>query len=155
MPVGSTSENPLVDAALVTNCMPVPPEFSPLGAAMYDYGEPPEKGRWPFNVLARDAVLYSCGTIALPDVPVEHRHAREELQRCLQLSKELAALMQGVDLVRTTALSSPLDAFYMAANIDEPAVAAISAAEVSRAFRGTIYPRTAIRIEPLREGESW
>jgi hypothetical protein len=140
---------------VVSDCRPVPSEESLLAGAMYDYGQPAERGHWPFNVLSRHALVYDCGLVALPDGPLQHRHSQEELDLCRRLSGEAAERMQGVDLVRTTATVSPLGAFFMAANVDAPLVTAVSAPEVRRAFGGAIYPPTGIRVEPLRVGEGW
>jgi hypothetical protein len=144
-----------MNGSFVSNCRPLPLEQFPLAGAMCDYGEPVEKGSWPFNVLSRHAIPYDCGLIGLPDEPLQHRHRQDELDLCRRLSAEAAELMRGMDLVRTVATVSPLLPFFMASNEEAAVVAGVSAAEVRRAFGGAIYPPTEIRIEPLREGEAW
>jgi hypothetical protein len=141
--------------SLVTDCRPVGRESVPFAGAMDDYDEPADKGRWPFNVLARDAVVYSCGAIALPDAPVRHRHRAAELDLCRRLAAEAAGLMEWVELVRSSSLNSYLGPFFMAANEDAPVVEAITPDEIRRAFGETIYPPAQIRVELLREGEPW
>jgi hypothetical protein len=130
---------------------------------MDDFGDPPDKGRWPFNVLARDAVVYSCGAIALPGIVVPHRHSEAELALCRRLSAEAAGLTSPepftpeswLYLVRTSSTNSFLGPFFMVANEGAPVVSSITADEVRRAFRGTIYPPAVVRVEPLREGDPW
>jgi hypothetical protein len=140
---------------LVTDCRPLPADANLFAGAMDDYGEPADRGRWPFNVLARDTVVYSCGAVALPEVPARHAHRADELALCLRLSAEAAEVMAEVYLVRSSSLSSYLYPYYMAANTDAPAVTAVTADEIRRAFGGTIYPPAEVRVEPLREGEAW
>jgi hypothetical protein len=152
-----------MDEPLLTDCQPDGRDSSPFAAAMDDYDEPAEKGRWPWNVLARDAVVYSCGAIALPGVGLLHRHSPSELALCRRLYAEAASLTSPepfdhevwLSLVRTSSTSSFLWPFYMAASVGAPVVTAITAEEIRRAFGGTIYPPAEVRVEPLREGEPW
>jgi hypothetical protein len=149
--------------ALITDCRPDGRENSPFAGAMDDYGEPADRGRWPWNVLARDAVVYSCGAIALPGTAVPHRHPAAEFALCRRLSAEAEALtspepftpQSWLYLVRTSSTNSFLGAFFVVANEGAPAVTSITADEIRRAFGGTIYPPAEVRLEPLREGQPW
>jgi len=126
------------------------------------YDEPAEKGRWPWNVLDRDAAGYTCGAIALPGATVPHRHAAAELALCRRLSAEAAGLTspEPFDLdvwlyLPRTAADGYLWPFYMAASEGTPVVTAVTADEVRGAFGGTIYPPAEVRVESLREGTPW
>ena len=133
--------------ALVTDCRPDGRENSPFAGAMDDDGEPHDRGRWPCNILARDAVVYSCGAIALPEAVEPHRHSAAEFALCRRLATEAAELASPepfapeswLYLVRTSSTNSFLGPFFWVAHEDAPVVSSITADEIRRAFGGTIY----------------
>src|SRR5438874_6832499 len=36
------------------------------------------QSEWPWNVLSKNAIAYSCGAIARPGVPIRHKHLPQE-----------------------------------------------------------------------------
>ncbi len=85
------------------------------------------------------------------------RHAVDpaELALCQRLATEAAGIMEGVDVGMGSESSDPFQAFFIAANVDEPVHATIDESLVRSKFGDTIFPLATISVEPLAEAGAW
>lgn len=142
---------------MVRDCDIDPDRLLPVRECMQTYGQDhlsPE-GEWPWNVVSKRAVAYSCGAIAREGAAVEHDHHPDELALCRRLSAEAARLMAGVDVGMGNEGSCPFRPFFVTANDGGKSPRKVTESVVRRAFGGTIYPGAEILVEPLRERGRW
>jgi hypothetical protein len=136
----------------------IPPSQRILAECMETYGmegDDPDHQEWVWNILSRQAVVYSCGAIGRAGDMVEHHHDPIELARCLQLSQAAAELMQGHSIGMGDEGDHELLPFYIPANAGTAAPAEITEDWLRLAFGGTIYPKAQMAIEPLEIGRTW
>lgn len=119
----------------------------------YAIGDP--EAEWPNNIISRRAVVYGSGRIARRGEPVRHAVDPEELALCRRLSAEAAAVMAGVPVGMGSQSGDAFRAFYVTANVDDPAPTAITEALIRARFGGTLFPPVTITVEPLVESGVW
>src|SRR5947209_8433000 len=125
---------------LVTDCKPDPERLAVFRECMETYGVDagaPADEEWPWNVVSRRAVAYSCGRIARAGEPVEHRHDPEDLAMCRRLSAEAAAVMEGTAVGMGSESTDPFRPFFVAANVGAAVPEAVNEQLVRRAFGET------------------
>jgi hypothetical protein len=110
---------------------------------------------WPWNVLSRATVAYSCGQLARRGDAVEHRHNPGEFALCRRLAAEVAEVMSGRDVGMGSNSGDPFRPYYRVANAGDPVPRRVTDRVIHRAFGGTIYPPTEIVVEPLAERGDW
>lgn len=138
-------------------CRLDPERLAAVRECMETYGQDhlfPD-GEWPWNVICKHAVAYSCGAIARAGAAVEHNHQPDELARCRRLASEAARIMAGVDVGMGNEGNCEFSPFFVAANARPKPPRKVTEAVIRRAFGGTIYPHARIVIEPLRERGRW
>ena len=119
----------------------------------YDVGEP--GAEWPNNMISRRAVVYGSGLVAREGDVVSHSVDADELERCRRLSREAAALMDGVNVDMGSESADPFQAFFIAANVDETVSTTIDESLIRAKFGNTIFPLATITVEPLEEQGTW
>jgi hypothetical protein len=86
--------------AMITNCRINPEPLAMIKECMntvgMDYVAP--NSEWPWNVISKSAVAYSCGKIAREGEKVEHNHDPGELELCMTLAEEAAKVMAGIEI---------------------------------------------------------
>jgi hypothetical protein len=121
-----------------------------------DYVAP--NSEWPWNVISKRAVAYSCGKIAREGEKVEHNHDPGEFELCEVLADEAEKVMAGseVGMGSEAALGTGiLLPFFVVANVGKKTPQQIDEGTIRDAFGGTIYPPTKIWIEPLIAAGEW
>jgi hypothetical protein len=141
--------------APITDFAPDAEKLAALRACLenYDVGDP--GAEWPNNILSRRAVVYGSGVIARQGAPVRHAVDPAELALCRRLAAEAAGIMAGVDVGMGSEAADPFQAFFIAANVDDPIPASIDESLVWSKFGGTIFPLATITVEPLDEAGAW
>jgi hypothetical protein len=119
----------------------------------HDVGDP--EAEWPNNIISRRAVVYGSGVIARRGEPARHAIDPDELALCRRLSAEAAEVMAGVEVGMGSESGDPFRGFFVAANADEPAPAAITEGLIRAKFGGTLFPPVTITVEPLAESGVW
>lgn len=148
---------------MITNCALAsigsrPPYQKVLAECMETYGmerDFPAHEEWVWNVISRQAVVYSCGMIGRAGAVLEHRHDPIELARCHQLAQTAAEIMQGQFIGLGDEGDHELWPFYITANDGVAAPAEITEDLLRAAFGGTIAPQATMAIEPLEIGTTW
>jgi hypothetical protein len=142
---------------MIRDCRIDPERLAPVRECMETYGQDhlDPDGEWPWNVISKRAVAYSCGAIARAGAAVEHCHQPDELERCRRLAGEAARFMAGVDVGMGNEGSCEFSPFFVTANVDQNAPRRLTEAVVRGAFGGTISPSAQIVIEPLWEQGQW
>lgn len=142
---------------MIRDCRIDPARLALFRECMETYGQDhlDPTGEWPWNVLSKKAIAYSCGAISRAGAGVEHCHQPEELERCRRLSGAATRIMAGIDVGMGNEGSCEFSPFYVAANVGGKAPRKLTEAVIRGAFGGTIYPAAQIVIEPLRERGQW
>jgi hypothetical protein len=140
---------------IVTDCHLDPERRKVFQGCMESYGLGDADPEWPWNVISRKAVFYSCGRIAREGAPVEHRHDPNEISLCRNLAGAATRTMQGCDIGMGSESSNPFRPFFVVANLQATVPATVSETIIRESFGGTIYPGAQITIEPLAEGGNW
>ena len=110
---------------------------------------------WPWNVISKNAVAWSCGYICRDDEPVSHTHDIEEFQLCYRLATEATGIMHGCAVGMGSESTDPFRPYHVVIPVGDPVPEAITGEVIRDAFGGTIYPPTEIVIEPLEERGEW
>lgn len=110
---------------------------------------------WPWNLISKHAVVYSCGMIARRNELTRHCHDPVELARCRDLADAAAGVMAGTYSGMGSESDARWEPFFVTANVGAAAPRGLTDAVVRAAFGGTIYPAAAIRVEPVEERGEW
>lgn len=113
----------------------------------YDVGDDSD-GEWPNNILSRRTVVYGSGTIARDGEAVTFAVDSEELDLCVRLANEAAALMEGEEVGMGSESGAGWSAFWIVAYVDEK-VEQINENLIRARFNGTIFPPATIQVGPL------
>lgn len=137
--------------------MPILSDFSPDDARLAvlkdcvdNYGVGDENAQWPNNILSRQTVVYSNGTIARAGDDVSFAVDSDELDLCVRLANEAAALMEGEEVGMGSESGAGFSAFWICANGEEKAEH-ISENLIRARFGSTIFPPASIEIGPISE----
>jgi len=146
--------------AMITNCRINPEPLAMIKECMNTVGmdHVAPNSEWPWNVISKRAVAYSCGKIAREGEKVEHNHDPGELELCKTLAEEAAKVMAGTEIGMGSEAAlgtGTLLPFFVVANFGKKPPERISGNIIREAFGGTIYPPTKIWIEPLLEAGAW
>lgn len=98
------------------------------------------ESEWPWNVLSKVTVAYTCGQFGRRGEATDHRHDPAEFVRCQQLAAEVTSIMQGADIGMGSNDGNPFRPYYRVANIDnavpenvtEPACVGSASRTISR-----------------------
>jgi hypothetical protein len=145
---------------MIVDCSIDPTRLSVIAECIETYGtasDSPEKANlaWTWNVISKNAVVYSCGAIGRNGEILEHNHDPIELDLCRQLSQAAADIMAGQFIGMGDENDHELLPFYITANAGMVTPVSLTEAVIRAAFGGTIYPKANIAIEPLEVGEEW
>jgi hypothetical protein len=142
---------------MIRDCQLDPERLSPLVVCMQTYGMDAHApgSEWPWNLISKNAVAYSCGMIARRGEQTQHNHDAAELARCRELAAKAAALMAGTYNGMGSESDAWWEPFFVTANCGLDAPRRLSEKVIRAVFGGTIYPAATIRIEPLAEGGVW
>jgi hypothetical protein len=110
---------------------------------------------WPWNLISKNAVAYSCGMIARRGESTQHSHDPAELARCRDLATAAAAIMAGTYSGMGSESDAWWEAFFVTANAGIEPPRRLTEDVIRATFGGTIYPLAAIRIEPIEEQSEW
>jgi hypothetical protein len=139
----------------ITHFDPDPDRFAVLRECTVNYGVGDPGAEWPNNLLSRKTVVYGSGRIAREGDSVRQEVDPDELALCRRLAGEAADLMAGVEVGMGSESSDPFRAFFIAANADDPVPEGIDEGLIRSRFGGTIFPPSAITVEPLAEAGRW
>jgi hypothetical protein len=110
---------------------------------------------WPWNVLAKSTIAFSCGLLAFRRNAEEHNHDAEEFALCSRLAAEVCRTMDGRDFGMGSNSGDPFRPYYAVANAGSKVPRRVTEKKIREVFGGTIYPPTKIVIEPLAEKGEW
>jgi hypothetical protein len=119
----------------------------------YDVGDP--EAEWPNNIISRRALVYGSGVVSRRGALVRHAVDPDELALCRRLALEAAGIVAGVDVGMGSESCDPFRAFFIVANVDEPAPRCIDEHLVRSKFGDTIFPQATITVEPLDDARVW
>lgn len=139
----------------LTNFAPDPQRLAVLAECIADYGVDEGDGEWTNNIISKKTVVYGSGVIAKQGEIVRHYVDPKELELCQQLADQVRQIMGDIDVGMGSESSTPFQAFYIVANIDDPIPEKIDEAFIRSKFGGTIFPPATITIEPLEEAGIW
>lgn len=142
---------------LISDCQIDPERIAPVRDCTETYGQGGDDpdNEWPWNVISKKAVAYSCGQICRRDDIIRHEHDPAELARCQKLANEVAGIMGQSDVGMGSESGDPFRPYFVAACVGVKPPRTISEDVIRNAFGGTIYPPTRIIIEPLDETGEW
>ena len=142
--------------------MPILTDFQPDAARLavlkdciddYDVAED-TNAEWPNNILSRQTVVYPNGVIARAQDKISFATDSEELDLCVRLANEAAALMKGVEVGLGSESGAEFSAFWICANGQEKP-ARIDENFIKSRFGNTIFPPATIEIQELSTDGSW
>lgn len=144
---------------MIHDCSPDPARLAPFEACCDAYGmdDLDPASEWPWNVLSKRTVVFSCGAFARSGERFEHSHDPDEAARCARLAARAAEIMGGVEVGMGSEASTRFSPFFVVANVaaEVPRSDRIDVACVQAAFGGTLHPDADVDVEPLREEGSW
>jgi hypothetical protein len=141
---------------MITDCQPDSQRLALFKECMetYDMGEP--EAEWPWNVLSRRTVVYSCGAICREgDTSLIHNHDPAEMALCRRLATEAATMLQGVEVGMGSESSDYFAPFFIVASVGATVPTELTEDTIRAVFGGTIYPHAEIIVEPLMEQGNW
>jgi hypothetical protein len=142
---------------LITDCDVDPDRRAVFADCTETYGmddQAPESD-WPWNVLSKRAIAYSCGIFCQPDAHMRHRHDSDEFRLCRRLATEAGETMGEMEIGMGSDSLDPFRPYFVVADVDAPPPSRITEATIREAFAGTIFPPAEITIEPLAPEGSW
>ena len=119
----------------------------------YDVGD--GDAEWPNNIISREAVVYSDGTIARRTDRVSHMIDGMELALCERLSKQAAQFMAGIEVGMGSESGDCFRDFFIAAAAGAPKPTGINEDLIRKGFGGTLFPLATITVEPFAEDTVW
>jgi hypothetical protein len=142
---------------LITDCAVDPDRLAVFKDCVETYGMDHKApgSEWPWNVLAKSTVAYSCGQLARRGEAVVHNHNAEELALCRRLAAEVCGIMDGRDVGMGSNSGDPFRPYYAVASAGLAVPRKVTEKKIREVFGGTIYPPTKIVIEPLAEKGEW
>jgi hypothetical protein len=142
---------------LVTDCSIDPDRLDVFRDCLETYGmdDRAPQSEWPWNVLAKSTIAYSCGLIARRGEIVEHQHDPDEFALCRRLADAASGVMGGRDVGMGSNSSDPFRPYYVVANVGGTVPRKVTVKLIRQVFGGSIYPPTRIVVEPLEEEGDW
>lgn len=136
---------------ILTHFMPDPERLAVLKDCIDSYGVgDDESAEWPNNILSRQTIVYSNGTIARASESVTFSVDSNELDLCVRLAHEAAKIMEGEEVGLGSESSAGFSAFWICTNTESIATK-INEPLVRTYFGDTIFPPATIEIEPTTE----
>lgn len=142
---------------LITDCIIDPDRLAVFKDCVETYGMDYKApgSEWPWNVLAKSAIAYSCGLLTREGDTAEHNHDPEELALCRRLAAEVCGIMDGRDVGMGSNAGDPFHPYYAVVNVESAVPRKVTEKKIREVFGGTIYLPTKIVIEPLAEKGVW
>src|SRR5947209_394016 len=103
---------------LITDCPVDPDRLAVFKDCLETYGmdhKAPDS-EWPWNVLAKSSIAYSCGLLSRAGELVEHKHDADEFALCRRLAAEVCAIIGNHDVGMGSNSCNPFRPYYAVAN---------------------------------------
>jgi hypothetical protein len=121
---------------------------------MENHGVKDQNDEWARNLIASDAVAYSCGLICRGGSSIGHQHDENEFQLCQAISQELADLMLDVEtnyiaIGGDEKIANYFFPYYVVANVGADIPKSITENLIRSVFGAAIDPLATFTILPV------
>src|SRR5579862_8265655 len=140
---------------MIRNCQISAERLAPLQECIRDSSGDNRPGDWPGNYFSTQTVAYSCGILARSGEAVVHDHDPKELALCKRLAEEAAKIMANTWLGMSDESDHKFAPFFITANKGDAVPKTLTEEHMRTAFRGVIWPKVQLDIEPLNEQGEW